>query len=1044
MSHAWRAAGLFLLSLAVLLLRPNWIGSAQAAAPPARWAELADATFHNRAQDAGLPNSLTTAIAEDGDGFLWVGTQSGLARWDGHRFRHYKPQQGDPRSLPDHWVTRLHRDRQGRLWIGTSAGGLARYERQSDDFKRFAPGPGGLRSAAIYALAEDGRGGLLIGGAAGLDRLDLANDTIQAQAAVFARPGESQAPAEQIQALLLDRSGGLWVGGTLGLRLRPAGATAFQSVDLPAGKAQAVQVWSLYQDEQAQVWVGSRAHGAFRVPASGQGAERIGGEAQGFAALRQSWVHAIGGGAPGEVWLGCYGQGLVAVDSTSGRLSRIRHDPGLSNSLAGDIIFAIYRDDRGNSWVGSQRGLSRSTTRPGVQTLFGGSHRPVLRGGDVFALLATRDGRIWLGLQGEGVDIIDPAHARTQALRADPDRPEEALPSDHIFGLAQGEDGNVYLATGRGLYQASEDGRQLRRLQLPGRAPSLSSYRLLAQPGRLWLGGRDDGLWLLPLPVKPGQAAEQIPPAALSDGRITVLRQGRDGEVWVGTRNGLNRISADRKITRISADPADPQALGAGLIASLLLDRQQRLWVATLGGGLHLLTHWDGERPRFRRLGTAQGLPSANVDGLLEDAGGQIWASTADGIARIDPERLSVQTLRAAEGVFIRGYWIDAAAVAADGSLLFGGEGGLTVLQPERIQSSVNKQELVLTEGWVGDRAVPLGRFNGAASASTEPLRLAPNTRGLSIEFSALDFVAPERRRYRYQLDGFDKDWIETDASRRLAAYTHLPPGSYRLRLASSDGQGDWTESSLSVPIEIQAAWYQTRGFQLLLGLLLLGGVLALVQMRTAWLKRRQRRLEGQVAERTAQLEQSTEELRLANERLFLLATSDALTGCSNRRYFMEQAQRQLAAARRSGQALCLLMLDLDHFKRVNDQHGHPAGDEVLRQTAELARAQVRSADLLGRLGGEEFALLLPDTDRAGARLLGERLLQAIREREFAYEQHRLHVSASLGLAQLRPGESLDSLYARADLALYAAKAAGRDRISDDMDDVEPDGHAEP
>ena len=131
-------------------------------------------------------------------------------------------------------------------------------------------------------------------------------------------------------------------------------------------------------------------------------------------------------------------------------------------------------------------------------------------------------------------------------------------------------------------------------------------------------------------------------------------------------------------------------------------------------------------------------------------------------------------------------------------------------------------------------------------------------------------------------------------------------------------------------------------------------------------------------------------------------------------------------------------MLDLDHFKRVNDQHGHPAGDEVLRQTAELARAQVRSADLLGRLGGEEFALLLPDTDRAGAHLLGERLLQAIREREFAYEQHRLHVSASLGLAQLRPGDSLDSLYARADLALYAAKAQGRDRISDDADDPTP------
>ncbi|MBY0556796.1 MAG: GGDEF domain-containing protein, partial [Burkholderiaceae bacterium] len=242
------------------------------------------------------------------------------------------------------------------------------------------------------------------------------------------------------------------------------------------------------------------------------------------------------------------------------------------------------------------------------------------------------------------------------------------------------------------------------------------------------------------------------------------------------------------------------------------------------------------------------------------------------------------------------------------------------------------------------------------------------------------------------------------------------------------DRNGNWSRQTLKLPIKVAPAWYQTFWLKALLVLLGLAAMVSVVQARTAYLRQRQRALQQQVEERTLVLAETAQELRAANQRLFQLATTDSLTGCANRHHFIERARDCLALMERTAQPLALLILDLDAFKQVNDRYGHPFGDEVLRAAVRATQLTIRSTDTLGRMGGEEFAVLMPDTSQEGAWILAERVRLAIAAAEVSSGDVRMHPTASIGLALRQPGEQFDALYLRADVALYAAKEAGRNR----------------
>jgi diguanylate cyclase (GGDEF)-like protein len=263
-----------------------------------------------------------------------------------------------------------------------------------------------------------------------------------------------------------------------------------------------------------------------------------------------------------------------------------------------------------------------------------------------------------------------------------------------------------------------------------------------------------------------------------------------------------------------------------------------------------------------------------------------------------------------------------------------------------------------------------------------------------------------------------------------MAVYENLPPGTYRLLLRGSNRAGVWSDP-LALPITVVPAWYQMLWFRI--AELLLAGVLvfALVQFRTRGLRRRRVQLEHQVAVRTRELAAVAETLQRANSELERLAQFDPLTGLGNRRRFFQVASDLLAQAKRHDRPCSVMMVDLDHFKRINDAYGHGGGDETLRAAASCLQASLRDADLAARFGGEELAALMPETDLAGAYLVAERFRAALEANAIPHEGNVIHVTASIGVAAWDSRElDIEPALERADTALYRAKNSGRNRVA--------------
>jgi diguanylate cyclase (GGDEF)-like protein len=1015
-------------------------GVAQAAPEP-RHERLADIAFQHISQDRGLPNAIATALAEDGQGFLWIGSPGGLSRWDGYRFRVY---QADPQrdgALPDNYVQALHGDARGRLWVGTTSAGLLRHDAATDRFVRYAVGgERGLSHVSVRQVLDDGEGGLWIVTDAGLDWLDPASGRIEHASRTWAT-----AAGAQVRVLLRDRRGTLWLGSAAGLFRREPGAARLEPVPLRGGTT--VQPEVLKQDSAGRIWVGSLQHGVFVLPDEGRApASPVRERAMhdGMDLLADSQIAGIAEVQPGEVWVATLSQGLVAVDLAQGQTRRIRHVPAWPMSLADNALRGLYRDRAGLVWVATNRGLSRHDPRQsGVLTRFGVTPD----GGDALdaRFVSTEiswiqprpDGGLWLGTHKSGIDILDASGARVGALRPDAGRPEAALPADLVLAMAPAPDGGLFIGTKRGLFRADAAGRRVGRVTLAGRDPAASVWALLADGEQLWVGGQADGLWRLDL--RSGRS-EAFAPAApgLSDQRVTVLaRDARaPGVLWVGTRHGLNRIDlASRAVAQWLPGPVQAGSLSAGFITALLTDDRGRLWIGSYGGGIDVLPEPGGV---LQRVGPAQGLPDSTVNALLQDLQGRIWASTDNGLARVDAQTLEVMALRRAEGVVFPTYWTGSAARTARGELLFGGAGGMTVVLPEKLQAWTYRPSVLVTDVKLGGQPLPV-------DPATAALTVAPEANSLAVEFSSTDFSAPERNRYAFKLEGYDGDWVSTDASRRLAAYANLPPGDYRLRLRASNRDGQWGERELALPVRVLPAWHQTWWFRAGVALSLALLMLAAVRLRTRLLHRRQRELESKVRERTAELEALHRTLEEKSAALQMSSVTDPLTGLHNRRFLADHIEQDLAASLRraqetlaaGGQPLdtdsVFLLLDVDAFKRINDRHGHAGGDAVLVQFGARLRSVLRESDYLVRWGGEEFLAVARDTDRVQAEELAERMRAVIAATPFELDDGgRIDVTCSIGFACVpfeleRPlARSWQQVVNLADLALYAAKRSGR------------------
>ena len=994
-----------LLALSLLLLAPP----PRAASEEARWAALAHTAFKHNPQSNTVGGQ---CFAQDRSGFLWIGTQAGLVRWDGYRSRKFVADVTRDDALSDNYITSLLVDRRNRLWAGSSSGGLVRYDAERENFVRYPAGPAGLSNVRVAALADDGADGVWVGTGGGLDHLDAAGVITRRGGKPFALAAGSL-PDGAVRALLRESNGRLWVGTRVGLFKLERGERAPVAVPLAGHDGLAVD--ALFQDSAGRLWIGTRANGAF-VLAPGAGAPVAVRESGPRQALQNERVFSITEAGQGEIWLGTTGTdgGIVAIDPL-GRSRRIRHQADMPDSLPGNDILALFRERGGIVHVATTTALSQHDPLPvAVTTIRDAGTGP---SPSVTSMLSHPNGRLWLGLASGGVGIIDPRSGPSGHLKP----AAGAQPKGSVMAMAAGPDGMAYLGTLQGLYRADADGGRVRRVDVPGRAPDAQVWALALVDGVLWVGGLD-GLWALSGADGPHPVLLRHEGESLGDLRVSALL-AVDGALWAGTRAGLARIDPrGGAVEVVPTSLAEPDRLPPGIVSSMLMDRRGRLWLSHFGTGIVILERTDADgRRRFRRLGAAEGLEDNGVNKLLQGADGAVWASTDAGLARVDPGTLAIRMFGAADGVHIPTYWGNSGAATAAGELAFGGVTGVTVLRPEALRPWRYLPPVAVTRISLNDKDIPAGRYNGGAARQAAPIEVTPEgrERGFSLEFAALDYSASERNRYAYRLAGFDADWIPVDTASRRISYTNLPPGDYLLQLRGSNRNGDWS-APLEVPVRALPAWHQRPAARLagvLLALTLLAG---LVHVRTAFLRRRQRELQAMVDARTA-------ELRATQAQLEQMAYGDMLTGLPNRRLFNDELLHLTAQVARGGKGFTLLLIDLDHFKQINDTLGHDAGDALLVAAAARLRAAVRESDRPYRLGGDEFAVLLSQTtDRATLDPVCARILDHLVQ-PLSHGGAAMQISASVGAAiHNGPGGTHEQLYKRADVALYQAKADGR------------------
>lgn len=798
----------------------------------------------------GLPQNFVTSLAQTPDGFLWAGTERGLVRFDGTRFTVFTAPEEE--GLPSSWVSALHAAADGTLWLGTGDGELVRFrdgffETVLDEF---------LGGGPVHAIEEDAGGDLwLASEGSELVRVDPA-----AAGGTGARryTPEDGLSGESVSALTAGPDGAIWVGsGGVVDRVDPiSDQVEAAAVRLEPGAA----AGALLVDSHGAVWVGTLGSGLHRSPGAGATAEPV----PSHEALDNAFVTVLLEDAHGALWVGTGGGGVFR--RWDGRVERAPSRPHTPTHLVEDLL----EDREGNIWMGLT-GVGLARLREG---LFDNHGMPEGLSMDVaLGVRQMEDGSVWVATPGQGVNRIGDQGVETF-------RAADGLGSDFAMTVAEGPAGGAWVGTVGGGVSRIAGGRVRTFDTDDGLLADQVSVVEWDREGRLWLGFQGAGLQ-----VWEGTPAEALvaekgvgPGDGLPHPVITTVREAAGGGMWVGTRGGLARVNVDGNGPgglEVTATFRVEDGLPHGLVTGLHRDADGGLWVSTMGG---LARVRDGDVYAF---GQGDGFPELETMGLTEDGDGDLWLGTGQGILRVPRDQLDAVAEDLREEVEVErfgrpeglrseeanGAVHPAAWRGDDGAVWIPTMGGATRVDPDRGDRGMLEPIPVLETLAAGGR-----RFG-----AHEPASLPVGLRTLEFRYSAPTFVAPERVRLRYRLDGFDEEWEEVEG-RRDARYTEVPPGEYTFRVEASDRQGNWTGREAALTVEVPPRAHERPAVQAA-GLLLLAVLLgAGYRMRI----RRSRQREEEL-------------LKLVEER------ERALNALREREQELRQAQKMEAVGRLAG-----------------------------------------------------------------------------------------------------------------------------------------------
>ena len=714
--------------------------------------------------DEGLPQSTVTALAQTGDGYLWIGTLGGLARFDGVRFRVYTGRDG----LPSQRILSLLAARDGALWVGTEGSGVVRI--LGGRFTSFTTAQG-LAHDRVTNMAEDAAGRIWFATGAGLTMWQAGNFTTL-------RSADGALGAGPIAGLAAGPTGEVWVGTGSHVCQVDGGIPTCSLLD------RRLRTNTIMQHRSGELWIGTNGSGVARwtrehtevIPACDGPTCVPGAEVWAFTTAR-----------PDDVWV-----------ATNRGLSRWRDGQfahySAGNGLPSSLVRTVFVDREANLWAGTNdAGLLR--LKPRRLTVCGTTND--LASEVVTTVAEDAAGTMWIGSNCGGLRTI--AAGRVALVE-----PAFALLTRCVFSFGRSREGGPWMGTwGEGLLKWHG-----RTPTLYASAAELNSSAVMAihedRQGGVWLGTYDG-----PLVYLRGTERRRF---TTSDGVAgtyhTSIVEQADGTIWVGSNlGGLTRIK-DGHLTAFNRD----RGLGSDAVRALLVDRADTLWIGTGDGGL---VSYANER--FVRYDTSRGLADNNVAQILEDLHGDLWIGSGYGISRLSRREidavaegrlatLNVLTLGRGDGLTRTeavGDHAPSAWRSANGHLWFATYGGLVVIDPTRMSANEASPSMAIDSVVIDGVAHDPGAF----------IRVPPGSRSLQIRYAALSLVDPPRNRFRYRLSGWDREWMEVGTD-RTAECGGLPPGRYEFAVLGSNSDGVWSLAPARVVLEFEPYVWQRWWFR--------------------------------------------------------------------------------------------------------------------------------------------------------------------------------------------------------------------------------------
>ncbi len=833
-------------------------------------AQNIDLKFEHFIDEKGFTQSSVMKVIQDLDGYIWIGTLNGLYKYDGQRFTVFRHQFNTPNSLVSNSVYELELDIEGNILIGTGKG-ISKYNRLTQTFSTY---PIVLQNARITAIYPELNGGLWVGTLhSGLYYFESGDFEGANPINYIHKPNQEKSiSSNQIHSIVKDKSGSLWVGTLEGLN----------KVIFKNGIAEFIHFESikesiklLFVDKKGTLWASQVGHSLIRItnPEKFTSKTQKDFEEYKFDTIKSDTDESGGlltmfESQNGNLLFGIHGFGLYVFNPNTHKYSAYIHDPSKPESISSNDIESILIDNTNVLWVGTEEGGLNKCDLKQKEFLFFNENvlsKNSLSNSSVNVIAKENDNSFWVGTQNglnkltfKNGNYKDPIFEHFYFNNNDSKSNQRV--QEHIWSILKDDDADYWLGTTDGIVHMRQDSKSKKISSHLTELDMLEVFSSLEdRNGVLWFGSLIDGLvkWeknknnnKFDFSNRVHYLPDSNDKYSISAKEVSCLYEDRKGSIWVGTlQGGLNLIvpgvdNQPDQFVSFQHEPNKPNTLSHNSVFSILEDQEGHFWIGTFGGGLNKMTlpSKGNTDPVFKHYTEDDGLANNAVYGILEDNNGDLWISTDDGISHFNPKTETFQNFSKDDGLQSNNFRMAAYYKNNDGYLFFGGLRGLNIFNPSHLKENDIPAPVKLTGFKIKNEDINIGEeyngrvlFDKTISLISKPLDLKYNENTLTFEFAALHYAAPEKNRFKFKLEGFDKDWVD---SKKLpfAHYTNLSPGNYTFKVKASNNDALWNEDFANIKLSIHPPFWLTWWAYLIYSFIILGvlwGVQSYLNLRS-------------------------------------------------------------------------------------------------------------------------------------------------------------------------------------------------------------------